>query len=236
MTRNKYLLLLAGGSGTRMGADKPKQFIETGGKAILHHTLDRFVSACPDIRIITVLPEGWKQAWTDYCYERNLIYPQKLVSGGITRFHSVKNAMEKVPDGAVVAVHDGVRPLLSGKMIVRLFAEAGTTPAVVPVVPVVDTIKVLEKEKTADGQVHLVPVPGERADRSRLYAAQTPQVFWSEILKEAYAQPYSPEFTDDASVVERCGIAIKYPEGEKYNVKITTPDDMVLADALLGSR
>lgn len=234
MDRKRYLILTAGGSGVRMGADRPKQFLESGGKAILHHTLDRFVSAVPDIRIVTVIPSGWKQAWMDYCYSHNLIYSQILVPGGITRFHSVRNALGKVPDGVLVAVHDGVRPFPSRDMIIRLFNMAERHPAVVPVIPCTDSLKVLEKRKDENGNTILAGIPGETADRNRLYAAQTPQVFWSEILKEAYRQPYSPSFTDDASVVESCGTETIYPEGEKYNIKITTPDDMLAADALLG--
>ena len=106
-------------------------------------------------------------------------------------------------------------------------------PAVVPVVPVVDTLKVLDKRTDRDGQTELVPVPGEKADRSRLFAAQTPQIFWSEILKKAYSQPYSTAFTDDASVAESSGVEIKYPEGERYNIKITTPEDLALARLLV---
>lgn len=233
MQRDKYLILVAGGSGTRMGGNIPKQFMEINGRSILHHSLSRFVSAVPDIRVLTVLSDEWKQPWTEYCYRHNLTVPQKLVTGGITRFHSVKNALEKVPDGAVVAVHDSVRPMFSVGMIVRLFREAESSPAVVPVIPVTDTLKVLEKKMDADGRVRLAAVPGETADRSRLFGAQTPQIFWSEVLKAAYRQPYSTDFTDDASVTERYGVQTIYPEGEKYNIKITTPDDIRIAEALL---
>ena len=235
-SRKKYLILVAGGSGTRMGGKMPKQFLEISGKAILHHTIDRFTGAVPDLRLVVVLPEEWMQYWRDYCYARNLIVRQVLVPGGITRFHSVRNALEKVPDGAVVAVHDGVRPLLSADLIIRLFLRAESAPAVVPVVPVVDTLKVLRRseENAADYE----PVPGESADRSRLFGAQTPQVFHSEVLRKAYSLPYSTAFTDDASVVESAGlegVGIVYTEGEKYNVKITAPDDIIIARALIGT-
>lgn len=233
MERDRYLILLAGGCGKRMGADKPKQFLETGGKAILHHTMDKFASAVDRLNIVTVLPEGWREAWKDYCYTRNLIWRQTLVSGGITRFHSVRNALEKIPDGVVVAVHDGVRPLLSRSMISRFFGYAGQFPAVVPVTPCTDTLKVMDRSETVDGETRLEGAKDSHVDRERLYAAQTPQIFWSEVLKEAYRQPYLPEFTDDASVVERLGTRIEYRLGERYNIKITTPDDMVAAGALL---
>lgn len=229
MGRDRYLVLVAGGGGTRMGGKLPKQFMEICGKAVLHHTLSRFVSALPGIRVVTVLPDEWRETWKDYCCARNVACAQVLVSGGITRFHSVKNALSKIPDGALAAVHDGVRPLVSAEMLHRLFTAAEDCPAVVPVVPVVDTLKVLKKTDASG----LSPVPGEKADRSRLFAAQTPQIFWSEILREAYSQPYSTEFTDDASVVESYGGEIKYLEGEKYNIKLTTPDDIVIAEALL---
>lgn len=228
MERKKYLLLMAGGSGTRMGADRPKQFLEIGGKALLHHTLDRFISAVPGLRVVVVLPEDWIAIWKDYCYLHNVICPQVPVSGGITRFHSVRNGLEKVPDGALVAVHDGVRPFVSPALIRRLFEEADANcDGAIPVVPCVDTIKVLDK---TDGG--LVRAAGEKADRSRLYAAQTPQIFRSELLKRAYSEAYNPEFTDDASVAESYGMALKYLEGERYNLKITSPDDMKIAEKL----
>ncbi len=233
MTRDKYLIIVAGGSGTRMGGGLPKQFMEIKGKSVLHHSLLKFVSAFPDIKVLTVLPDNWRKYWTDYCYSHNVGVTQKLVSGGITRFHSVKNALGHVPDGALAAVHDSVRPLFSADLARRLFAEAERSPAVVPVIPVTDTLKVLENKVEGNGCSHLVPIRGRAADRSVLYAAQTPQIFWSEVLKEAYTQPYSTSFTDDASVVESMGTQAVYPEGEKYNIKITVPDDLVIARALL---
>lgn len=232
MKRKEYLILVAGGSGTRMGADRPKQFLEIEGKAILHHTIERFLSAVPDIEIITVLPDAFRQLWKDYCYSRNLVCRQTLVSGGITRFHSVRNALARIPDGALAAVHDGVRPFASENLIRSLFDAAENEPAVVPVVPCTDTLKVLEK----NSEGNLVQVQGQTADRSRLYAAQTPQIFWSEVLRKAYELPYSPAFTDDASVVERSGVKAGYLQGEKYNLKITTPDDLEMAEILLSLR
>lgn len=216
-----------------MGATIPKQFLETGGKAILHHTVEKFMSAIPDLDIITVLPEEWIRFWKDYCYRKNLICRQTIVPGGITRFHSVKNALGKVPDGAIVAVHDGVRPLLTPDLARKLFSLAVTFPAAVPVVPVVDTLKVLKKVRNAEGADVYETIPGETADRSRLFAAQTPQVFWSEVLKDAYSTPYSTDFTDDASVAERHGVKILYCSGERYNIKITAPEDMEIAGLLL---
>lgn len=217
---------MAAGSGTRMGGQMPKQFLEIDGKAILQKTIEVFLKSCPGIRVITVLPETFMDYWKEYCYKNNFICPQTLVKGGITRFHSVRNALEKVPEGAVVAVHDGVRPLVSGGLVSEMFGRMDQEQALVPVVPCVDTMKVLDEK--------LKPVPGAVADRSRLFGVQTPQIFHSELLKQAYRQPYDTSFTDDASVVERYGISPSYVYGERLNIKITTQEDLILARAVVN--
>ena len=229
MDRKKYVIVMAAGSGTRMGADKPKQFLEIDGKAILQMTIETFFKACPDISVITVLPEAHMSYWRDYCLERTFTYPQILVKGGITRFHSVKNALEKVPEGAIVAVHDGVRPLVTAELIRDMFEKAEKEQSLIPVTPCVDTMKVLEKKGES-----LVSVPGASVDRSVLFGAQTPQIFHSEILKEAYSQAFDTSFTDDASVVEKYGKSLSYVLGERLNIKITTQDDLILARAILS--
>ncbi len=234
MERKKYLIITAGGSGTRMGSSVPKQFLTIGGKAILHLSIERFVNAVPGIKVITVLPEAHIDYWKKYCYSRSFIYPQTLVPGGITRFHSVKNGLERVPDGAVVAIHDGVRPLVSEDLIRNMFNMAESEPAVIPVLPVTDTLKALKKVENADGNIRLERMEGVVADRSLLYAAQTPQVFHSEILKNSYRQAFDTAFTDDASVAERKNIPLAYVDGERYNIKITTQADLVLAQAILS--
>ncbi len=234
MDRKRYLIVVAGGSGTRMGASVPKQFLELDGKSILHRTVERFAEAVPDIKVVTVLPEEHIDAWKTYCYEKGFYCPQTLVSGGITRFHSVKKGLEKVPDGALVAVHDGVRPLVSAGLIGRLFGMAEECPAVIPVIPCVDTIKVLERRKYGDGDVRFEAVSGMKVDRNMLFGAQTPQVFRSEVLKDAYTQAFNTSFTDDASVAEAKNIPLTYVEGERYNIKITSPDDLMLARAILS--
>ena len=221
-------MIMAAGSGVRMGADKPKQFIELEGKAILQRTMEVFVEACPGIKVITVLPEAHMDYWKSSCLEHNFICPQILVKGGITRFHSVRNALAKVPDGALVAIHDGVRPLVSAELVRDMFDKAENVPGLIPVVPCVDTMKML---RTTDGV--LEAVPGVSVDRSVLYGVQTPQIFQSEILKEAYGQAYDTSFTDDASVVERYGKNLSYTMGERFNIKITTRDDLKIARALL---
>ena len=230
MERKKYLIVTAGGTGTRMGAAVPKQFLELGGKPILHLTLERFLEAVPDVHVLTVLPEGHIAAWRQYCQTANFVCPQRLVKGGFTRFHSVKNALEFVPDDAIVAVQDGVRPLISVDKIRELFAAAESAPAVIPVLPVTDTLKVLAKD--ADGRLTST---GESIDRSRIWGAQTPQIFHSTQLKAAYAQGYDTLFTDDASVAEKHGIALTFLEGERYTLKITTPEDLGLAQAIIDS-
>lgn len=225
---------MAAGSGTRMGAQTPKQFLELGGKMILRRTIETFLEACPGISVITVLPDNFVSYWKEYCYSHGFICPQIIVKGGITRFHSVRNALAKVPEGAVVAVHDGVRPLVSAALVKDMFERAESTPALIPVIPCVDTMKVLQKKVWDDGSETLSAVPGQSVDRSVLYGAQTPQIFHSELLKGAYGQAYDTDFTDDASVVERYGKSLSYVMGERLNIKITTREDLVLAEAVLN--
>ena len=228
MERKRYLVVTAGGSGTRMGSDLPKQFLQLGGRAVLQRTIERFVEACPDIKVITVLPEAHVGWWRRYCRERGFNCPQRLVNGGFTRFHSVKNALAYVPDGAVVAVHDAVRPLLSPALIRTMFGRMDTVRALIPVVPSVDTLAVLDRDP--DGTLR---DSGEQVDRSRIFGAQTPQIFRSEDLKAAYGLGFDPAFTDDASVARRYGIPLSYVAGERNNIKLTTKEDLSLAEAIL---
>ena len=228
MERKKYLVVTAGGSGTRMGSALPKQFLLLGGRAVLQRTIEQFLEACPDIKVITVLPEAHVAWWRRYCRERGFNCPQRLVSGGFTRFHSVKNALAYVPDGAVVAVHDAVRPLLSPALIRAMFERMDTVRALIPVIPSVDTLAVLDKDP--DGTLR---DSGEQVDRTRIYGAQTPQMFWSEDLKAAYNQGFDLAFTDDSSVARRYGFPLSYIAGERNNIKLTTPEDLSLAEAIL---
>ena len=224
-----YAVVVAGGSGTRMGGPTPKQFIELDGVPILRLSIEKIRAAWPEAKIVTVLPKTGMDYWKEYCLTRFSHCPQMLVEGGITRFHSVRNALAKIPDGAIVAIHDAVRPLVSVGLLRRMAEKMASTRALVPVVPVTDTLKLLESG--ADGE--LVEAEGERPDRSRLFAAQTPQIFRSEDLRAAYAQAYDLKFTDDCSVVRSAGFPVSYIEGEKYNLKITTPDDLAVAEALM---
>ena len=207
-----------------MGAEVPKQFIELGGKAILQKTIEVFMEACPDISVITVLPESYIDYWRQYCLDRNFICPQILVKGGITRFQSVKNALAKVPEGALVAVHDGARPLISLEVIDRTVRAAHTYGAAAPAVPVKDTIKVVRGG-----------VVSETPDRSTLQAVQTPQVFDADLLRGALqkAKEDNAQITDDCSAVERMGMSVKIVEGDERNIKVTTPMDLKVAEMLL---
>ena len=227
---------MAAGSGSRMGAQLPKQFLELDGKVILRRTIEVFLEACPDVSVITVLPKQYLDYWRDYCYNNNFICPQILVAGGITRFHSVRNALQRVPEGALVAIHDGVRPLVSTRLVKDMFEKAETVQALIPVIPCVDTMKVLQKKRWDDGSETLSAIQGQGIDRSILYGAQTPQIFHSELLKNAYTQAFDTSFTDDASVVERYGKSLSYLIGERLNIKITTTEDLTLAEAVLKIR
>ena len=232
MSRKLYLVITAAGSGTRMGSATPKQFLCLGGKAILQRTIEVFVRAVPDVKVVTVLPKDHMDQWKQYCLENSFTQPQLLVEGGITRFHSVRNALARIPEGAIVAVHDGVRPLVSEKLIRGMVAKMSSTRALIPVIPSVDTLKLLSK----DSEGHLQTIEGQAIDRSQVWCAQTPQMFLSEDLKAAYAQAFDTSFTDDASVAAKAGIPLSWCEGERYNLKITTKEDLRLAEALLHSQ
>ena len=221
----RYAVIVAGGQGVRMGADRPKQFLEIGGKPILRHTVERFLAFDPSVEIVLVLPKDRKEYWRTYCRENGFLERYSMVSGGITRFHSVQNALAYVGSG-IVAVHDAVRPLVTASLLARLYEEAETHAAVVPVVPVSDSVRRVGKD--AAGEEISGPV-----DREGLVLVQTPQVFRSDVLKDAYRQPFRPSFTDDASVVEAAGHAVKLVPGERFNIKITTPGDLSLAESLL---
>jgi 2-C-methyl-D-erythritol 4-phosphate cytidylyltransferase len=220
MSRPLYAVFLAGGSGTRMGTDLPKQFLELEGTPVLQRAIERFLDAENDAHIITVLPERYNPMWTEMCISRPVAFTQTIVKGGMTRFHSVQNGLEKVPDGAVVAIHDGVRPLLTTTLVRTMLDSMETCGALIPVLPVTDTLRASEEG---------VKVP----DRSLMRAVQTPQMFWSELIKKAYRQAYEPSFTDDATVAERAGIRVQTVPGERFNLKITTPEDLILASAIL---
>lgn len=237
MSRNRILIVMAAGSGVRMGVSVPKQFLDLGGVPVLRRTIETFVSAVPDIRVVTVLPEDHIPFWKEYCLSSGFNCPQSLVSGGFTRFHSVRNALRKIPDGAVVAIHDGVRPLLSVDLIRNMFGrmDSGDIRALIPVIPSVDTLKVIDRVRDADGIEVMVSPEGEEVDRSRIFGAQTPQMFLSEDIKAAYSQAFDTAFTDDASVARKKGIPLSFCAGERYNFKLTSPEDLSLARLIISS-
>ena len=231
-----YLVVVAGGSGVRMGGELPKQFLLLDGHVVLMRSIDVFRKAVPGIHVVTVLPAEWRQYWRELCAQHRFFYPQTFVEGGLTRFHSVQNALAQIPDDAKVAVHDGVRPLLSEALVRDLFRRAETADGVVPCLPAVDTLRCLQARdgvSRASGKT-LPP-------RSELYAVQTPQIFDAALLKAAYTLPFEQDFTDDASVVERyvqkenLEKNILYVPGERFNIKLTTPEDLRLAEAILAA-
>jgi 2-C-methyl-D-erythritol 4-phosphate cytidylyltransferase len=219
----RYVIVTAGGSGTRMGSVIPKQMLEIEGKPILRYTIEKFLSLPFDVKIILVMNKDAKESWKDYCRESGFRFNHILVEGGITRFHSVKNGLKYVPKGAVVAVHDGVRPFISKDKLIEIYNMAEEKGVAIP------CMKSVESMRMADDDGKYVYV-----DRERYYSVQTPQVFKSDILLESYEAPFSPEFTDDASVVEKAGYPLVFCEGTRYNIKITTPEDMGLARAIIS--
>ncbi|MEE0690941.1 MAG: 2-C-methyl-D-erythritol 4-phosphate cytidylyltransferase, partial [Bacteroidaceae bacterium] len=193
---DRYAILVAGGKGLRMGSDIPKQFLPLRGRPVLMHTIDVFRRTYPDIHIILVLPREQQDYWRQLCGQHDYDVELCVADGGETRFHSVRNGLSLIPDGArgVVGVHDGVRPFVSPETIRRCFEAAEEFGAVVPVVPVVETVR----QVLADGGSMTV-------DRNAYRLVQTPQTFDIQLLKKAYGQPFDPFFTDDASVVEAMG-------------------------------
>ncbi len=218
---NRIALIVAGGKGLRMGGELPKQFLPVGGKPVLMHTLEAFRRCDAAIQLILVLPREQQAYWHALCGEHCFEVEHIVADGGETRFHSVKNGLAHVHGPALVAVHDGVRPFVAGEVIERCFRLAETHRAVIPVVDVVETVRCL----TGMGS--------ETVDRNRYKLVQTPQVFDAALVKQAYTQEFSSSFTDDASVVEALGIPVYLTEGNRENIKITTPFDLKVASALL---
>lgn len=224
-----YVIIVAGGKGLRMGADIPKQFLPVGGKPVLMRTLERFREYAADLQIILVLPKAHQDYWRELCQQYHFDVEYTLANGGETRFHSVQNGLALVPDDAegVVGVHDGVRPFPSVEVIRNCYETARTAKAVIPVIPIVETVRHLVSESNVQRSI---TVP-----RGDYRLVQTPQTFDIQLLKAANRQPYNDGFTDDASVVEAYGFDITLVEGNRENIKITTPFDMTIAEALLNN-
>jgi len=220
-TLQQYAIIVAGGTGSRMQRDLPKQFIELAGKPILMHTIDRFYTYNPDIRIVVVLPQDQLQVWRELCKKHQFRIFHMTVPGGRTRFESVKNGLGAVHGDALVAVHDGVRPFVTEAIIAAAFQKAAEKGSAVVAVPPKDSIRELTQQ-------------GSRAvPRANYRLVQTPQCFEAGLLRRAYEQEEQEYFTDDASVVEQLGEGIALVEGSYSNIKITTPEDMLLAEVLV---
>ena len=275
-----YVIIVAGGKGLRMGGEIPKQFLPIGGKPVLMRTLERFREYSEALQIILVLPEAQQDYWKELCKEYDFEVGYLLANGGQTRFHSVQNGLALVPDDAegVVGVHDGVRPFPSIEVIRNCYETARTAKAVIPVIPVVETLRKIfsngqngltrtiyseakESETVrevrgnnfSNGQNGLTQTiyseakesetvrevrgkkESETVPRDEYRLVQTPQTFDIQLLKAANRQPYNDGFTDDASVVESYGHPITLVDGNRENIKITTPYDLVVAEAILHS-
>ena len=217
----KYVIIVAGGKGLRMGSDLPKQFLPMGDKPVLMHTLKVFRRYDETLQIIVVLPREQQDFWKQLCQKHSFAVEHTLADGGETRFHSVKNGLALVQEPGLVGVHDGVHPFVSVEVIRRCYDLAKVQKAVIPVVDVVETLR------------HLTDAGSETVSRNDYKLVQTPQVFDVELLKQAYAQEFTPFFTDDASVVEAMGIPVYLAEGNRENIKITTPFDLKVGSALL---
>ena len=217
-----YVVIVAGGSGKRMGMDTPKQFMELAGKPVLMHTIERFRQFHSSIEIITVLPENQLRYWTELQKKYSFEVPHTLVKGGPHRFISVKNGLKFVGAPGLVAIHDGVRPLVRIETIQRCFDTAAENGNAIPVVSPADSLRLLK-----DGS----NIPVGRMDVKQV---QTPQVFNVDIIKKAYQQEYDTAFTDDATVIEKAGYKVNMVEGNRENIKITNPEDLFIAQTLLA--
>ena len=218
----KTVIIVAGGSGSRMQSAIPKQFLLLKNKPLLMHTLSVFSSYDPDINLILVIPADQENYWKELCNKYTFTIKHKIVHGGNNRFESVKNGLAETREEGLVAIHDGVRPLVALQTIERCFHTAAAKGNAIPVIPPVDSVR----QKLADGSSIML-------DRTKLVLIQTPQVFEATLIKGAYEQPFRNDFTDDASVVENTGIKIHLVQGNSENIKITNPHDLAVAEMLI---
>lgn len=219
----KYAIIVAGGKGERMQGKLPKQFLPIAGLPILMHTLRTFNRCDPSIKLILVLPQIQFDLWTELCQKHSFEMNYQLSAGGNTRFHSVLSGLLLVPENALVAVHDGVRPFVSAETIHRCYALAAKQKAVVPAVEAIDSIRIIDEKGN------------KSINRNLIRLVQTPQVFQSSVLKKAYQQEYNDLFTDDASVVEALGEQVFLVDGNRENIKITTTYDMIIGEAIYAN-
>jgi 2-C-methyl-D-erythritol 4-phosphate cytidylyltransferase len=216
----KAVVIVAGGSGKRMGAEMPKQFLELAGKPVLMHTINKFYHFDQRMQIVLVLPFDHIETWNRLCNEHRFTIAHKIVPGGDERFFSVKKGLAKVSENNLVAIHDGVRPLVSDEVIANTFLAAEKHGGAIPVISPSESIR----QKTVDGS--------KPVNRDQYVLVQTPQVFKSELIKQAYQHPYQKKFTDDATVFEAAGHTIHLVEGNIENIKITRPVDLVFVEAI----
>jgi len=221
MNKTKFAIIVAGGKGERMQTDIPKQFIEIQGKPILMYSIENFIRYDISIQIILVLPTGQIEFWHTLCKKHAFEIPHKIVTGGQSRFDSVKKGLDAVNLPALIAVHDGVRPLVSVETIIRCFKGAEKYGTAIPVIELVDSIR------------QITETGNQSVDRNTYKLVQTPQIFNGELLKKAYKQEFSTLFTDDASVVEAMGTKIHLVEGNRENIKITTEFDLRIAEIMM---
>jgi 2-C-methyl-D-erythritol 4-phosphate cytidylyltransferase len=221
LSQNEYALIVAGGKGTRMNTPVPKQFLELAGRPVILHTIDAFIKYSKQIKIIVVLPENDFSLWKELTVKHHFDFPVVLQTGGETRFESVKRGLDKIDGDGLVAIHDGVRPLVSKQIIAQSFKIAAQHGSAVASVPLKESLRRLE-----DGQ-------SETVDRSKFRIVQTPQTFNIELIKTAYRDINDTSLTDDASVAEKAGHTINLFEGSYENIKITTAEDLLVAASLL---
>jgi 2-C-methyl-D-erythritol 4-phosphate cytidylyltransferase len=221
MLVKEYAIIVAGGKGSRMNMEMPKQFLDLAGKPVLMHTIEAFFNYSPDISIILVLPSDQIDYWTSLCKERGFNIPFQIQCGGNTRFQSVKSGLNLINDDGLVAVHDGVRPMVTGEMIASSFNIASIHGTAVAAVQLKESIRTIDKDGTY------------AVDRSKFRVIQTPQTFKVSLLKEAYKLEENESMTDDASVAELAGHKISLFEGSYFNIKITTPEDLWVAEKLI---
>ena len=221
MSKPEYAIIVAGGKGTRIKSALPKQFLPLCGKPILIHTLEAFYAYSPSIRIVLVLPEDDFETWEKLCREHAYQRPYLLQKGGDSRFQSVRNGLDLLSGDGLVAIHDGVRPLVSEDIIGASFRIAAVHHSAVAAVRLKESIRLTDKDTT------------RAVDRSMYRLIQTPQTFDLAMIKSAYNTREDSELTDDASVAERAGVKISLFEGSYENIKITTPEDLIVAEALM---
>lgn len=220
----KYAVIVAGGKGVRMGTAMPKQFLDLGGHPVLYHTIKAFVDAYDDMQLVLVLP-------TDQLSYAQMVlqsFPDRIditiVAGGETRYHSVQNGLKAIEGEAIIFVHDGVRPLVTPALIQRCYKTAVEKGSAIPAIPVADSVRIVDGEDS------------DPVDREAMRIIQTPQTFRSDVLLPAFAQEWKPSFTDEATVIEAAGTDVVLVEGERSNIKVTTPEDLLIAEALLKAR